>query len=54
MGLIFIFILNWHDQPKLVAKICAHPLPLLDIVVTNNVSLYTLCDDHLYWNWQTA
>ena len=40
---LFRFIENDHDQPKMVAKICSHLLPLLNTVVANNVSLYILC-----------
>ena len=49
---LFTFIGNKHDQPKSVAKIFVHLLPLLDNVVANSISLYTLCSDLLYHNWQ--
>ena len=51
---LFSFVGNEHDQPKSVANIYAHLLPLLDNIVTNNISLYTyvaifytMTDDHL-------
>ena len=51
---LFNFIWKEHNQPKSGAKICAHPLPCLDPVLANNVSLYTyavmsctIIDDHL-------
>ena len=50
-ALFFSFIGNKCEQPKWVAKICAHLLPLLDTAVTNNSSLYTLCSSLLYHNW---
>ena len=48
---IFSFNGNEHDQPKLVAKIHPHLLPLLETVVANNVSLHILCGNLLYCNW---
>ena len=39
---LFSFFGNKQDQPKFVAKICAHPLSLLDTVAANNELLYAL------------
>ena len=37
---LFRFTENEHDQPKMVAEICLHLLPILKTVVANNVSWY--------------
>ena len=50
---LFSSIGNKGDQPKLVAKICAYLLPLLDTVLANNVPLYMLCSNLLYLYWQS-
>ena len=50
-----MFQLHWEQvwPTKIVTNICAHLLPLLDNVVANNVSLYTLCGNLLYCSWQS-
>ena len=53
MGFTFQLPVNEHDQPKMVAKICAHLLPILITVVANNVSLYMISGNLLYHNWQS-